>query len=122
LEDDGLVLAVDDDGMGIDDAPRRPTVQAGHLGLAMVRRRLEDVGGSLDIATRADGGTHSPGSCSRTREWPRAKPPEPFVGRMFYYVLDQARLTCLSYKEANTPERGGSRSRGGRRVTVGWKF
>ena len=37
----------------------RRAVQAGHLGLAMVRRRVEDVGGSLEIATRADGGTHS---------------------------------------------------------------
>ena len=53
------MLEVDDDGVGIDDAASRRAVQAGHLGLAMVRRRVEDVGGSLEIATRVDGGTHS---------------------------------------------------------------
>jgi signal transduction histidine kinase len=54
-EDDEIVLEIDDDGVGIDvDEPSgRPS------GLAMVRRRLEDVGGVLEIATRADGGTHS---------------------------------------------------------------
>ena len=34
-------------------------VQAGHVGLAMVRRRVEDAGGQLEIATRSDGGTRS---------------------------------------------------------------
>jgi two-component system NarL family sensor kinase len=58
-EGDRIVLNVDDDGVGIDDAASRRAVQAGHLGLAMVRRRVEDVGGSLEIATRVDGGTHS---------------------------------------------------------------
>jgi signal transduction histidine kinase len=53
------VLEVDDDGVGIDDAASRRAVQAGHLGLAMVRRRVEDLGGTLEIATRGDGGTHS---------------------------------------------------------------
>jgi two-component system, NarL family, sensor kinase len=56
---DQIVLEVDDDGVGIDDAASRRAVQAGHLGLAMVRRRVEDVGGTLDIATRSDGGTYS---------------------------------------------------------------
>ena len=59
VKDGQIVLDVDDDGVGIDDAASRRAVQAGHLGLAMVRRRVEDVGGSLEIATRADGGTHS---------------------------------------------------------------
>jgi two-component system, NarL family, sensor kinase len=58
-EEDRIVLEVDDDGVGIDDAASRRAVQAGHLGLAMVRRRVEDVGGTLEIATRPDGGTHS---------------------------------------------------------------
>ena len=44
-------------------ASTRPTraaaVQAGHVGLAMVRRRVEDAGGLLEIATRTDGGTRS---------------------------------------------------------------
>jgi len=57
--DDGqVVLEVDDDGVGM-DAETSGTVQAGHLGLAMVRRRVEDAGRTLDIATRADGGTRS---------------------------------------------------------------
>lgn len=54
-----IILEVDDDGVGIDDAASRRAVQAGHLGLAMVRRRVEDLGGTLEIATRPDGGTHS---------------------------------------------------------------
>jgi signal transduction histidine kinase len=57
--DNWVVLDIDDDGVGIDDAASRRAVQAGHVGLAMVRRRVEDVGGNLEIATRADGGTHS---------------------------------------------------------------
>ena len=58
-QDDRIVLEVDDDGVGIDDAASRRAVQAGHVGLAMVRRRVEDVGGVLEIETRLDGGTHS---------------------------------------------------------------
>jgi signal transduction histidine kinase len=58
-QDNEVVLEVDDDGVGIDDAASRRAVQAGHLGLAMVRRRVEDLGGRLEIATRPDGGTHS---------------------------------------------------------------
>jgi signal transduction histidine kinase len=59
-EQDGrVVLAIDDDGVGIDNAQADRAVQAGHLGLAMVRRRVEDAGGQLEIATRHDGGTHS---------------------------------------------------------------
>jgi signal transduction histidine kinase len=57
-QDGGIVLEVSDDGVGIDtsDAGR---VKAGHLGLAMVRRRVEDAGGRFEIETRADGGTRS---------------------------------------------------------------
>lgn len=58
-DDDWIVLEVDDDGVGIDEPASRRAVQAGHVGLAMVRRRVEDLGGTLEIATRADGGTHS---------------------------------------------------------------
>jgi two-component system, NarL family, sensor kinase len=57
--DGGLVLEVNDDGIGIDESLPRQAVQAGHLGLAMVRRRVEDAGGTLDIAARDDGGTRS---------------------------------------------------------------
>jgi signal transduction histidine kinase len=57
--DDRVMLDVSDDGRGIDTADAGRAVQAGHLGLAMVRRRVEDAGGTLDIATRVDGGTGS---------------------------------------------------------------
>ena len=53
----------------------------------------------------------------KMREWPRSKRPEPFVGRMFYYVLDAPPPNLLLVTEANTPKRGGSRNRGGRRET-----
>ena len=58
-DDNRIVLVVDDDGVGIDEAASRRAVKAGHVGLAMVRRRVEDLGGTLEIATRPDGGTHS---------------------------------------------------------------
>jgi two-component system NarL family sensor kinase len=58
--DDGdIVLEVSDDGVGIDTSDAGRAVQAGHLGLAMVRRRVEDAGGHFEIETRADGGTRS---------------------------------------------------------------
>jgi signal transduction histidine kinase len=58
--DDGLVvMQVNDDGVGIDTSDAGRAVQAGHLGLAMVRRRVEDAGGRFEIETRADGGTRS---------------------------------------------------------------
>ena len=70
-----LVLEISDDGIGIDTAQADRAVQAGHVGLAMVRRRVEDAGGELEIATRLDGGTHSrvvlPGSpAPRPGHWP----------------------------------------------------
>jgi signal transduction histidine kinase len=57
--DGHLVLDVSDDGVGIDTVQAGRAVQAGHVGLAMVRRRVEDAGGSLEIETRDDGGTRS---------------------------------------------------------------
>jgi signal transduction histidine kinase len=56
---DAVVLEVNDDGVGIDTRQAGRAVQAGHVGLAMVRRRVEDAGGQLVIATRPDGGTRS---------------------------------------------------------------
>ena len=56
--EDGILLEVSDDGVGIDAGSER-AVQAGHVGLALVRRRVEDAGGSFEIATRDDGGTRS---------------------------------------------------------------
>jgi signal transduction histidine kinase len=59
-EDGGrLVLEINDDGIGIDSERADRAVQAGHVGLAMVRRRVEDAGGEFSIATRPDGGTRS---------------------------------------------------------------
>jgi signal transduction histidine kinase len=54
-----LVLEINDDGVGIDTERADRAVQAGHVGLAMVRRRVEDAGGEFSIATRPDGGTRS---------------------------------------------------------------
>ena len=58
--DGTIVVEVNDDGVGIDTSESGRSVQAGHVGLAMVRQRVEDAGGLLEIATRSDGGT-----CSR---------------------------------------------------------
>ena len=58
-EGDELTLEVNDDGVGIDSSDAGRAVQAGHVGLAMVRRRVEDGGGHFEIETRADGGTRS---------------------------------------------------------------
>jgi len=54
-----IVVEVNDNGVGIDTSEAGRSVQAGHVGLAMVRRRVEDAGGLLEIATRSDGGTRS---------------------------------------------------------------
>ena len=54
-----IVLEVNDDGVGIDTSDTSRAVQAGHVGLATVRRRVEDRGGQFDIETRPDGGTRS---------------------------------------------------------------
>jgi signal transduction histidine kinase len=67
LADEGIVLEVSDDGVGI-DAGSSQAVQAGHVGLALVRRRVEDAGGAFEIATRADGGTRSRAVLPRPRE------------------------------------------------------
>lgn len=58
-EADQMVIEVVDDGLGIDTSDTSRGVQAGHLGLAMVRRRVEDTGGHFEIETRPDGGTRS---------------------------------------------------------------
>jgi signal transduction histidine kinase len=58
-EADQIVLEVNDDGVGIDSSDTSRAVQAGHVGLAMVRRRVEDSDGRFEIETRADGGTRS---------------------------------------------------------------
>jgi signal transduction histidine kinase len=57
VHDERVVLQVSDDGIGIDTSDVGRAVQAGHVGLALVRRRVEDAGGVLEIETRPDGGT-----------------------------------------------------------------
>ena len=57
--DGHISLEVNDDGVGIDSSDTSRAVQAGHLGLAMVRRRVEDSAGQFEIETRTDGGTRS---------------------------------------------------------------
>ncbi len=54
-----LVLEVNDNGVGIDAAVAGRAIRAGHLGLAMVRQRVETAGGQFDLDTRLDGGTRS---------------------------------------------------------------
>jgi signal transduction histidine kinase len=49
-----IVLEVSDDGVGFVE-----TARAGHVGLAIVRRRVEHAGGSFEIATRDGGGTRT---------------------------------------------------------------
>ncbi len=44
---EGLEVRVEDDGRGFD--PRSVAASEGHLGLAMLRRRVEDAGGALRI-------------------------------------------------------------------------
>jgi signal transduction histidine kinase len=60
-----IVLEVADDGIGIDPVASGRAVRAGHLGLAAVRRRVEDAGGRFEIATGPDGGTRSRVSVAR---------------------------------------------------------
>lgn len=56
---DRFVLEVNEDRFGIDTADVTRAVQAGHVGLAMVRRRVEDAGSPFAIEPRQDDGTRS---------------------------------------------------------------
>jgi signal transduction histidine kinase len=55
--DDRIELEVSDDGVGFAEPP--DSIDGGHVGLAIVRRRVRDAGGSFDIAARTGGGTRS---------------------------------------------------------------
>jgi two-component system, NarL family, sensor kinase len=57
VDDDRIELEVSDDGVGL--AEPSDSVGGGHVGLAIVRRRVRDAGGSFDTAARAGGGTRS---------------------------------------------------------------
>ena len=73
---EGILLEVSDDGIGIDASDSDRAVRAGHIGLAVVRRRVQDAGGTFEIATRDDGGTSSravlphPKANPRVISWP----------------------------------------------------
>ena len=122
-----IVVEVNDDGVGIDTSATGRAVQAGHVGLAMVRRRVEDAGGVLEIATRSDGGTRSrvvvPNTLETGSYKPKGlggKPPRPFVGRMFYYVLLLPALSCSPSGKRHS-KCGGRREWRGRRVNMGFR-
>ena len=55
VTDDRIELEVRDDGVGI--AETLESVAGGHVGLAIVRRRVRDAGGSLDTEARVGDGT-----------------------------------------------------------------
>jgi signal transduction histidine kinase len=57
VKDDRIDLEVSDDGVGIVESSE--SVDGGHVGLAIVRRRVRDAGGSFDTAARIGGGTRS---------------------------------------------------------------
>ena len=56
-EDGGIVLAVQDDGVGFDPGDQLARALPGHLGLRAMRERAELSGGWLQIASSAEGGT-----------------------------------------------------------------
>ena len=57
--DGRIVIEVSDDGVGIDTVDAGRAVQAGHLGLAMVRRRVEDAVACSTSRRATDGGTRT---------------------------------------------------------------
>ncbi len=56
-EGDQLVLEVSDDGCGFTEQDRRAALQAGHIGLASARERVEVAGGAVEISGRPGAGT-----------------------------------------------------------------
>jgi two-component system, NarL family, sensor kinase len=55
--DDAVLLTVADDGVGLKDPSVADGSSDGHLGLRLVRERIEDLDGEVRIEPRADGGT-----------------------------------------------------------------
>jgi two-component system, NarL family, sensor kinase len=56
-DDDAVLLTVADDGVGLPDPPVADADGDGHLGLRLVRERIEDLDGEVRLEGRADGGT-----------------------------------------------------------------
>ena len=48
------MVTIDDDGIGIDESATPPH----HYGLAIMHDRAATLGGTLQVARRAEGGTH----------------------------------------------------------------
>jgi signal transduction histidine kinase len=57
-EDGGVSLSVDDSGPGIETGAAEEALQAGHLGMANMQQRAEQIGALLDIRRWPAGGTH----------------------------------------------------------------
>lgn len=55
--DEGVVMSIADDGIGLVRGAGRDADRPGGLGLAGIRRRVRDVGGTLRLATTRGGGT-----------------------------------------------------------------
>jgi two-component system, NarL family, sensor kinase len=56
-DDDAVLLTVADDGVGLPDPPVADAAGDGHLGLRLIRERIEDLDGEVRLEGRADGGT-----------------------------------------------------------------
>jgi signal transduction histidine kinase len=57
-EDGGVSLSVDDSGPGIETGAAEEALQAGHMGMANMQQRAEQIGALLDIRRWPAGGTH----------------------------------------------------------------
>ena len=57
-EDGGVSLTIDDSGPGIEPGAAEKALQAGHLGMANMQQRAEQIGALLDIRRWPAGGTH----------------------------------------------------------------
>jgi signal transduction histidine kinase len=57
-EDGGVSLSVDDSGPGIEVGAAENALQAGHLGMANMQQRAEQIGALLDVRRWPAGGTH----------------------------------------------------------------
>jgi two-component sensor histidine kinase len=57
-EDGGVSLSVDDAGHGIEPDAAEKALQAGHLGMANMQQRAQQIGALLDVRRWPTGGTH----------------------------------------------------------------
>jgi signal transduction histidine kinase len=57
-EDGGVSLSVDDSGSGIQPGAAEEALKAGHLGMANMQQRAQQIGALLDVRRWPSGGTH----------------------------------------------------------------